>query len=325
MLKIKSLFLLTLFWGSNALALNYDWHKKSCLNDVVKSIQEISSEGTGFKVPIDDFFKKHEYKNTILNRFGLDNHFQGITFLPKKDLIVISGANVNNKSASLFFISNKKKPQIKLRYDISIEDDLWHAGGITYSDNILILPMERFKPSYLSKIHFLSLKDIDNITNAAGSVTINDNKTGSSDLIFDPKMKKNLLFAFDTKEIRIFQSKKKSIEDGFEQLRSIKTKIFKGSNMKSLQQCDGKIYLADLTNTGILPPLLNAKNKLTLYSYDHDSVSIHKVLEKNFECESYCNFRGAASLVTEDNSLTLISSKMFRESRDNIIKFKIFN
>jgi hypothetical protein len=316
--------LILIFCCGDVFALNYQWHKKSCLQDVVASVKGISTQGLEYKVPADSFFTKHEYKNTLFNCFGIDNHFQGITYFPEKELIVISGANIHNKSASLFFITNNKTTQIKLRYDIEVEDNLWHAGGITYSDNVLILPMERFKPSYFSKIHFLQVKDIEHIVKAANSVVISDNKTGASDLIFDPLIKKNLLFAFDTNEIRIFQSKKKSIEDGFDQLRSIKTKIFKGSNMKILQQCDGKIFLANLTNTGILPPILNAKNKMTLYSYDDKKSTIHKVLDKNFDCDNYCNFRGAASMTSENNSLTLISSKMYRESQDNIIKFKIF-
>jgi hypothetical protein len=214
---------------------------------------------------------------------------------------------------------------MKLRYDINIEDELWHAGGIALSEEILILPMERFKPNKYSRIHFLSFRDIHNVVAYSKSHTISDNKTGASDLIFDPQLKKNLLFAFDTKEIKIFQSKTKQINKGFDLVQSIKSEIFSGSNMKVLQQCDGDIFVVNLTNTGLLPPIINSKNQLTLYRYLVGEKQFQEILQKDFECEKDCNFRGAASLISQENKLMLIASKMYRESRNGQIKFKIFN
>ena len=114
---IKILTFLYLY-SLTANALNVEWHKKSCLNHVISSINSLSTRGKVFNVSVLSFFKKHEYKNTLFNRFGLDNHFQGITYLPKKNLVILSGANINNKSASLFFISTQKKIEMIERYDI---------------------------------------------------------------------------------------------------------------------------------------------------------------------------------------------------------------
>lgn len=317
--------LIVLLITQSTFALNYQWHKKSCLDNVVKSIKQLPNKGEAFVLTTDGFFSDHEYKNTFRNKLGIDNHFQGITYHPKNNIIVLSGANKNNKSASLFIIEKTKKPTLKLRYNIEIEDDLWHVGGIAFAEDILVLPMERFKPSKIASIHFLSFKDWKKVSPFIKSQKISDNKAGSADLLFDPIQKRNFLFAFDTKEIKLFQSTITSIDEGFDFLSSIKTKIFAGSNMKTLQQCDGEIYLANLTNTGLLPPILNSENELTLYHFNLEKKSLDQILKKTFECGKDCNFRGAASLVTEDNNLTLISSKMYRESKNNQIKFKIFH
>lgn len=307
------------------MAHNEQWYKKSCLKDVHKSVENLSPQGESFSVSTKGFFLGDEYRNTFKNSLGLDNHFQGISYIPKKNIVVISGAKKRDKSASLFIIEKSKKPQLKLRYDIKIEDELWHAGGIAFSDEVLVLPMERFKPSLFSRIYFLSFKDPYNVRTYSKAQTISDNKAGSSDLIYDPNLKKNILFAFDTKEIKIFQEKTHFISGGFDLIHSIKTEIFKGSNMKVLQQCDGEVYIANLTNTGLVPPFINSKNQLTLYHYNNKHVEFDEVLKKNFECGKDCNFRGAASLISENNSLNLISSKMYLEKKQDIIKFKIFN
>jgi hypothetical protein len=77
------LFVLS-FYAHDLFALNYKWHKKSCLTNVVKSVQNISTTGEAYAVNTDGFFSTHEYKNTFKNAFGLDNHFQGITYNRKR-------------------------------------------------------------------------------------------------------------------------------------------------------------------------------------------------------------------------------------------------
>lgn len=303
------------------------WSEYTCLDNVEDAFKKLPIKGKKFKLNSEKMFKnKKEYRNTLLNKLGLDNHFQGITYLKDKDVVVLSGGNVNTKSGMLLVTNplNQKNARFNKRIDVKGENELWHAGSIARLQNLLIVPVERFKPTKKSEIQFFNIDNPSVPQKMDFSVKINDDKTGAVDAIIDKKSKKIKVFAFDTKSFSIYESKTSKIEEGFKFVKKMNSKVFNGANMKVVQQCDGKIYFAELTNDGIVPPFLNGKNIVNLYHFDEKADSTKRVLKKKFDCDKYCNFRGAASVVTEDNRLELIASKMYREKRKDLIKMSRF-
>lgn len=309
-----------------------NWFSKTCVANAIKDINQIEARGDKdyFYPNPSSFYTSKEYRKTLVNRFGLDNHFQGIIYDEIENYHILSGANANLKikTGSLFISSYDKFSgtyQLSKRLDLKTNNGLWHAGGLAKFGPYVLIPVERFFPTEISEIQFYDFKNKNNPKKLSYSIEIKDHKTGAVDLIYNPKDQLLYLFAFDTKNISIFRADPKDIKNKFKFYKKIKTRTFSGSNIKVVQQCNGDLFLADLTNNGILPPFLNYKDRLVLYQLNEKQGSIKAIGKKDFKCDGFCNFRGAASINSYNNKLTILSSKMYRESKKNIIKFNVFS
>lgn len=320
--------ILLMMFSSLSYASLGEWSDYSCLHDVVKSFKALPKKGKTSSFGVKNIFKnKYEYRNVLLNKLGLDNHFQGVTYFRDQDIAVISGGNANTKSGVLlvskgFSLDN---PKINERINVQGEKDLWHAGAISRLDHYLLVPIERFVPTKKSEIQFFDFKNMHSPKKTPFSIKIADDKTGAVDAVYNKKDKKISLFAFDTKSYSIYESNSTKLEDGFTLKNKIKSKIFTGSNMRVLQQCDGELFFADITNDGLVPPFLNGKNVIKLYQFEPKKMSTKQIAKKKFDCDGHCNFRGAASLVSEHNQLHIIATKMYREKKKDAIKFALFS
>ena len=319
---MRIFFFLSLF-SFHAYSTFLDWHNSTCLNNVQATISNLPSVGKSEVFETSNIFtRKYEYRNLLINKFGLDNHFQGIIYNKENDSYIVSGGNSNSKTGSLFISEGKT---LNNRLNLASTNGLWHAGGISRFDNYLLVPLEKFVPKKQSQIQFFEFTNGEYVPKKINiNIDIKSGKTGSVDAIYSPEADQTYLFAFDTKSIAVYSLKGHKLEGDFSLYKKADSNVFTGSNMKVIQQCSGELYLADLTNDGILPPILNGRDVLKLYKFDLNKMTTEFVLKKKFHCDGYCNFRGAVSLSSEDNKLKIIAAKMYRDSKKEIIKFKTF-
>jgi hypothetical protein len=271
-------------------------------------------------------FNGKEYTHAPKNGLGYNNHFQGIIYFESEDAYILSGGNENTEKGELFISSKHLKDHQEFHSRVVLPGfpTLWHAGGMRSYQKIVLVPLERLKPPLQSKILFYDMENIFNPKLLKQEIVINHSKTGAVDIVYLESLKKFLLVAFDTESVSLYRSKTDEFLSGFDFHKQIKTTIFRGANISLLQQCDGKIFLAETYNKGLIPPFLNGKNQLTLYSVNPDNFETNFILKKNFKCSGKCNFRGAANFIIQGGELELISTKMYRNGRKNQLFLRHF-
>lgn len=306
-----------------------------CVKDVVKDfklLKESPQKKHSFKS--NDKLKFNEYKFSIFNRLGIQNHFQGVTSIGNG--LVVSGANYKKRSGHLFFLRNGK---VQLKYKIA-SDENWHLGGIQSVGNILAVSVEPYKSKTVNEtiIKFVDFsdalkpKELKNIrmtghpknTPSVGINRLNDGRYVLASLS-NGKLNIFLSHSSDLKEGFL---KKKLVEISNDQIVG-KGVGLGGSSMALVKQCDGNFFLITFNNENksIIPvPIRKGEDYATLFKLDFLS-TINKegtiadfkkpltlVQKKRFRCKRKCNFgAGGGVLITKDKKLRLISTKFFRK------------
>lgn len=296
------------------------WFRTTCVKNVESSLAKMSGVGVTKVIDGGEVFNGREYSSHFLNLFGMHNHFQGVVYLQKHNAYVLSGGDGKTSRGSLFVASHLKSNKYiaSRRLTTPGSPELWHAGGIALVGSNLIVPVERLSGRKFSKIYFYKLNELGIPELMPSSISINYTKTGAVDVVFDKRLRKYFLVAFDTKSVSIFKSKSEIFDGKFELLGEVKSELFRGSNIKLIQQCDGKYFVAEITNDGLLPPIINGSDIVSLYQLELPDFKVTKISEKTFECDDNCSFRGAVTLLPNNDGLEVISTKIYRDQENKI-------
>ena len=297
----------------------------------------------------------------IENYTGLNSHFQGIQRLKSGQYIVLSGGDINTPSSHLFiarmgsrseqgrYRSNLLQHGIPDSQDqivsvISIDDQMWHAGGISVMGDVLAVPLE---DNNSGKIIFYDLTNpenpvlidhyIDRPTSKSGAVALTELTNGQF-----------LLAAWsdsDDQEKRIdfYLSNSTDFSQGFDSssyttwyhtqvqaVESLEANFSDFQTINFINQFDGRLYLAGLHNTSAAAPVFNGADWVDLYTVDfpdgdYQAVPvIKKVANRHFYCEdNHGNFDAAAGVYTDSTgSLGVYSAYFWKE--DNQVKISEF-
>lgn len=308
-----------------------------CVQDVVndfKLLKVSPQKKHSFKT--NGKLKFNEYKLSIFNQLGLQNHFQGVT--PMDGGLVVSGANYKKKAGHLFFLRDGK---VQLKYKIA-SDINWHLGGIQSVGNILAVSVEPYK-SKKGKESFIKFVDFSNPfkPKELKSIRITGNpKNNPAVGINRLNDGRYVLVSLSHGKLDFFLSHSSNLKKGFpikkfveisnEQIigKEERTSLG-GSSMALVKQCDGSFFLITFNNKNdsrIPLPIRKGKDYATLFRLDFLS-SINKkgkivdfkrqltlVQKKWFRCQRDCNFEAGGGIrITNDQKLRLISTKFFRK------------
>lgn len=252
-----------------------------------------------------------------LNKFGIDNHFQGIQKLPGKGNYLVTGGDLKNKQADLFYVQNSK---VNKRITLG-KWPYWHPGGIQTFEGITAIPIEEWKKERISKVIFfnedkrLSYElDIPNTT--AGAVAFARLPDG-----------RFLLISFNMSQLDFYFSKNGIIEDGFENHPTFSLKGLKSGaqGIGLIPQCDGKMFLMTFNNTGKVAPIFNGKDMALLYQIDLEQKKLSYVTERHLNCSGKCNFAAGAGVHMEKGKFSIISVGHFFKKRGKVLYIGEFN
>lgn len=325
---LSLLFLMSFSSLSFAFPDQNEWFQRKCLVDVKRSVESLKQKGIARTIYAkEEMFPKSSYSMSWRNRFGIDNHFQGIYYSFNQDAYLITGGNKKTKTGSIFLSQKNQKTR---RQELTKEfltpgaPTLWHAGGLGDYGHMMIVPVERLSDPLTSKIYFYDYTKITEPKILDTTITVDHTKTGSVGVYYSREIDRLVLIAFDTGSITIYHANTPKVEDGFKMVKIVDSKVFTGSNIKILQQCDGKLFFAEATNRGLLPPLINGKNEVKLFEINPKTYEDTLVLKRSFKCDKRCNFRGAVNIQVGNNRIHLLSSKMYRTKGEPKIYLRHF-
>lgn len=281
----------------------------NCVDNVIDKLNKLTkAKKTIYKVDFTKIYNDHSYTMSPLNFFGIHNHFQGI-FLDEHNFY-ITGGNKSKKSAD-FFIYHRKNKNLS-HYKLNSKKKHWHAGSFQFLGGMFYIPIERLSDPLSSEIIVFNRSDKKSIT----FLYKDDNKTGAVDFLNINN--ERYIVLFDPKEISIFNFQTKRL------LKKIKTNMFTGSAAKVINDCNQNTYFLNITNNGLLAPLLNNKNLVQIYKLDRKNLKLKELKSLEYSCE-YCNFRGAANLIiNEKNEISIISSSMYLDRNSKKLYIETF-
>ncbi len=252
-----------------------------------------------------------------LNKFGIDNHFQGIQKLPGDGNYVVTGGDIKLKRADLFLINNYKVDK-----RITLDHwPYWHPGGIQAQAGIIAIPIEEWKKEKVSKIVFFKNNkklnyELDIPHSTAGAIAF--------EKLPDGRM---LLISYNMSKLDFYFSKSESIAEGFENHPTYSLTGLKSGaqGMGLITQCDGKMFLMTFHNTGKVPPLFNGKDMALLYELNLKSQTLKLVADRHLDCSGKCNFAAGAGVHVEKGKLSIISVGHFFKKRRKVLYIGEFN
>ena len=293
---------------------------QNCYLDVEKNFSHINSQpNTVNKLRPNKYFGITEYKLAATNKFGIDNHFQGLSQI--NNGYVISGADYKKRVGHIFVLQANgvvQKAQVGTRAN-------WHIGGIQASGNIVAISLEPYKVESEQKYSILQLWDFSNIQ----SPTLIKNSQITNIPAYTPAAgivrlgNGQYLIGQLSHRFELYLSNSANLNQGINPrpIPSTQDKI-SATSFSLIRQCDGKIYLVTFDNEeGKIPvPITKGKNFATLYEVAHEGrigkggLHIKKLNRRFFTCNRKCSFRAAGSIKNLGNgSFSIISTKMFRK------------
>ncbi len=302
---------------------SFQLFSSTCLENVQESFKEIAKDAPTEIIHTKGYFGPTEYTQSLFNLFGYNNHLQGVAYYPEKDIYILSGGDWKTKKGLLIFAREfQGKMRVFKRIHLTSQKELWHIGGINIIGNKLFLSIENMGADKFwikeSDVYVFDISDIENIKKLPESFMANNGKYGAIDYTYYKH--EDYLFAGNMGYVDIY--KKPTYENQYDLLTRIRKLIFKGSHLKVLKQCDGTLFLAGFKSSFRL--IKPSKNFVYLYKLDINQGKAKKIAKYQFNCNRNCSFRGAVNILQENQKLSIISSKMFKESLAPFIKFKIF-
>ena len=330
-----------------------------CVENVVESMKHLKRNGSDLRVRNNKIIKGRKYTMGLFNKFGIDNHFQGIQRLFNSEYFVFSGGDYARKQGHLFIgkiesksgaelwgenrIPWKKTPKKdKLISKIKVGSKLWwHPGGLQTLGGILVVPSEDYKVTNTAIIEFFDMSRPQRPVKFKHSIIRKHQDAGG---VAITKLENGyyLLGVHATPEIDFYLSKSMRFEDGFDSKKFMSwnknnvqqnagfTQEFGGSSMNFIKQCDGELFIATFNNSSKAAPIIKGKDWMSLYQIDFkDDLSavsaVTKVAEKSFTCKGRCNFAaGVGVYITPSKQLHVYSINHFRNFWGSHIKFREF-
>ncbi len=317
----------------------------SCVVDVFKSVENISKKKRyDLAFSTDHKVEGLYYTVNPLAYFGLHNHFQGLVRIPDTRYMLLTGALRWESKPQIFVIEMKSRSQNDSFYsnltrgtfvdsipsvdrivkviDIPDGEGRWHAGSLSVLKNIVAVPLEKNNSNQTTKVLFYDFTeplnpiklDVEITTNSkAGAVSLERLENG------------RFLLALNSHQLTSFYISNTSIlEDGFTQkqlpswLDESRAPVG-GEAIQLIHQCDGRLFLIDLDNDGLLPPLVNGHNWIRLHEILglsatlNSRLEIKNLLQLSVDCGDFCNFKAASSIyVGADKKLKLYGSQFYR-------------
>lgn len=347
-----------------------------CVRNVTQQFNSLTPYGENLCISARKGFKKFDYTWNLSNKniFGLQNHFQGI--VRRGSYLFISGGNNKEKKAQLiiakvgseekytdYLRSNILKVSNRVNYikfpyrkdstiksiDITVGPN-WHAGGISNSGDILVIPLEEFRKDNKHKISSAILVyDISNPENPhriekACITSGREGRDAGSSFIYRLDNGKFIIGVRAShvqgveESLDLYISKSDNIEDGLEENMitakySEVSKLSLGQSMGIVKDCEsGQLFLLimetiDISNHVYRRFTLQGHNMAYLHkiSFNLDShnplvVSEFKEgvyhIDKNLgkaSINTFGNFGAAAGInVNSNNEMSILSAAHFR-------------
>lgn len=104
-----------------------------------RAFAKLSGAGEFFVASVRNLIARPAYRNSFSNGFGYDNHFQGIQRLGASDVLALSGADSAASAADLFLVE-LGAGSARFIASLTLDDQAWHAGGISEAASILAVP-----------------------------------------------------------------------------------------------------------------------------------------------------------------------------------------
>jgi hypothetical protein len=296
---------------------------ENCLPDVVSALKSLPTKGQKIEIAIGDIITGRNYTQSPLNFFGVDNHFQGIKVFGNQ-YFAISGSDIHRKKADLYWGKIEGKKATLLKHDkVPGGPDLWHGGGMGLWQDVLYVPTEDYRKRR-SNIYLYDVSNPQNPKKLEHFITRNFLDAGAVDLNLIGS--DQALFVFTPRTIEIYVSLNKDHQYAPLPDYRLRHNIFKGSNVETLRQCDGKVFLLEFYNEGAFPPMVAGVDRIQLYSINLNQsdqiVSLVKMGRFEFACESYCDFSASAGVRIHNGKLELYGTNHFRDG--NVIRMKQF-
>ena len=339
------------------------------VQNVLKEYRKIRVDGDYLRAHDGNEIPKMRYTANVDNKLGLGNHFQGIQRLRRGQYIAISGGDPRDndfRPASHVFIirmasrprgsgpwgSNIIRSQIpriddRIVQTIGIDEDLWHAGGLSVCGDILAVPIESSEPEE-SRIVFYSLHDPENPKEFRHTVDRLDGKAGAVALTRLSNGYYLLAVWSDSdqkgKRLDFYLSKSTDFFDGFDpnartwRKRRVKAEGNLKPNFSDFQtvnfvnQTDGQLYLIGLHNTSKAAPTTPGRDYADLFSVEFgDSLSratpqlsiptITKIAKRQFFChDQQANMDAATGVyIHPEGALSVYAAWHWRSA--NLLRF----
>jgi hypothetical protein len=314
----------------------YSYAFDRCLTNVKDQFERLSPIGVDTPIKVKKgVFEPKSYTHRLLNKVGIDNHFQGIQKLPGINNYVLTGSDIGRKGGDLVIINNA---EIIKRVDLG-KWPYWHPGGIQIHENILAVPVEEYKKSEVAKIYFFDFSDVTNPRKLPIIIDIPKTKAGAV-LFHRLQDDRYLIGSYNMTRIDFYFSNTKNLLDGFEKqsrfsldrrkfdLGGSQPFEFGAQSVNFIPQCDGKLFMVFFENTGKATPLFSKDDRGLLFSLDFNAKKnpVSLISVKTFKCLKSCNFAAAAGIhIDNEGKLFIYSSPHYLSLKQNHYNIREFN
>lgn len=251
-------------WSTGAQAPMLPAAEAPRLIDVEAAFARIGVDGEHLTASVNGHIPKGHYRQSLLNLFGMHNHFQGIQRVPETEYLVLSGSN--KASSELFVVKlagNGRLAAHEIVARVGIDPVMWHAGGLSLEGSVLAVPLYGGSPRR-GRILFYDLNDperpqklpveIDRLGRKSSAVALTRLPAG--------RYLVAILAAYDglPRRIDFYLSRTERIEDGFAapsvtrrasdvDARPGQERTFSHfQNINFIRQADDRLYLVGFHN-----------------------------------------------------------------------------
>lgn len=289
-------------------------HAQECLENVAVALERLDKKPSVFRIKTNGLIKERAYSASWRNKFGIDNHFQGIKVFNNHKHFVISGSDIHRRKGELFFGKfNRFGGELTHSEVMPGNPLLWHGGGMGLLDNILSVPNDDYRKN-ISNIYFYKLQKDGKPKLMEKFLARNFSNSGALDANF-----------LETGEQFLLSFNHHNIQAYFGGINDLKSEphltaahdMFKGSNVESVRQCDGKLFLLEFYNNGLLPPLIGGSDRVKVYALEIDKenkkLTASFVKRHVFSCGSHCNFSASAGASVKDKKLSIFATPHYKD------------
>lgn len=305
-----------------------------CVADVTASIHSMVSAPRASRViQTEGYIPGRFYTQDPRAAFGIANHFQGVVSLLGEPYFVLSGGVQQTKQGHLFVVeSGTAESRIVGRIDLPATEN-WHPGGLSRLGDLVAVPLENSPGATRSEVAFYDFSDP--LSPRKLPARILRPHRGSDSVALERLEDGRFLIVINRlRNTEVHYSKSLDLSDGFgEPLEILQSpaKRLRGEGISILRQCDGKLFVLDFQNLGLVPAMLPGPNVLGLFELvgvtgsPSDRPELRRLERHLMRCGPDCNFSAAVGLAPgPSGEIRLQSSRFFRTLRGDRIRFAEF-